>query len=114
MLTFVISLVLSYIYHGFGVTVGYHRLLSHRAFKCPLWLEYLIVSGGYLGFEGSPTSWVSTHRVHHRYTDLEGDPHRPADGFWHAWGTWLIRPKVILSGEQVEQVCPDLWRDPVY
>jgi sn-1 stearoyl-lipid 9-desaturase len=114
MLTFIVALVLSYLYHGYGITVGYHRLLSHRAFKCPTWLEYLIVSGGYLGFEGSPLAWVATHRVHHRYTDEEGDPHRPADGFWHAWGNWLIKPIVNLSGEQIEQVCPDLCRDPLY
>ncbi|HEY9792041.1 MAG TPA: fatty acid desaturase [Candidatus Obscuribacterales bacterium] len=114
MTTFLIAFLLSYLYHGFGVTVGYHRLLSHRSFKCPTWLEYLIVSGGYLGFEGSPVSWVATHRVHHRYTDEEGDPHRPADGFWHAFAGWLVEPKVVMSGQQIEQVCPDLWRDPVY
>jgi fatty-acid desaturase len=114
MTTFFIALVLSYLYHGYGITVGYHRLLSHRSLKVPMWLEYLIVSGGYLCFEGSPISWVATHRVHHRYTDEEGDPHRPADGFWHAWGNWLLQPKVSLSHEQIEQVVPDLCRDNVY
>jgi fatty-acid desaturase len=114
MLTFVIALVLSYLYHGFGITVGYHRLLSHRALKLPLWLEYFIVSGGYLALEGSPIAWVATHRQHHRFTDEDGDPHKPADGFWHAFSGWLVKPKVFISGEQVEQICPDLWRDPVY
>jgi fatty-acid desaturase len=111
---FITVFILSYLYHGFGITVGYHRLLSHRAFKVPAWLEYFIVSGGYLAFEGSPVSWVSTHRVHHRYTDDEGDPHKPADGFWHAYAAWLVKPRVVLSPEQIEQVCPDLCRDPIY
>jgi stearoyl-CoA desaturase (delta-9 desaturase) len=114
MTTFLIIFVLSYLYHGLGITVGYHRLLSHRAFKCPAWLEYFIVSGGYLALEGSPVSWVATHRVHHRYSDREGDPHRPADGFWHAFAGWLYSPIVVLTGEQIEQTVPDLWRDPVY
>lgn len=114
MLTFVIALVLSYLYHGYGITAGYHRLLTHRSFKCPQWLEYLIVSGGYLAFEGSPIAWVCTHRVHHRYTDKMGDPHRPADGFWHSFHMWLIKPKVNFTAEQIEQVCPDLCRDKVY
>lgn len=111
---FITVYILSYLYHGFGITVGYHRLLSHRAFKCPTWLEYFIVSGGYLAFEGSPISWVATHRVHHRFTDEDGDPHRPKDGFWHAYAAWLFKPLVVLSPEQIEQVCPDLSRDPVY
>jgi stearoyl-CoA desaturase (delta-9 desaturase) len=101
-------------YHGMGITVGYHRLLSHRAFKVPRWLEYFIVSGGYLALEGSPVAWVATHRVHHRYSDLEGDPHSPRDGAWHAFAGWLMKPKVSFTGEDIERTVPDLWRDPVY
>jgi fatty-acid desaturase len=114
MVTFLIAFLLSYMYHGFGITVGYHRLLSHRAFKCPRWVEYLIVSGGYLALEGSPVSWVATHRVHHRFSDMEGDPHSPKDGLWHAFAGWLPNPIVRMTGEQIEQTVPDLWRDPVY
>lgn len=114
MLTFWTVFLLSYLYHGMGITVGYHRLLSHRAFKCPRWVEYLIVSGGYLALEGSPVAWVATHRVHHRKSDQPGDPHSPVDGFWHSWAGWLIKPKVTFTGEAIEQTVPDLWRDPVY
>lgn len=114
MITFWVVFLLSYLYHGMGITVGYHRLLSHRAFKCPRWVEYIIVSGGYLALEGSPVAWVATHRVHHRYSDLEGDPHSPKDGFWHSFMGWLTNPKVKFTPEQIEQTVPDLWRDPVY
>jgi fatty-acid desaturase len=114
MTLFFIAFLASYLYHGLGITIGYHRLLSHRAFRCPRWLEYVIVSGGYLAFEGSPVSWVATHRTHHRFTDRDGDPHKPADGFWHSFAGWLVRPKVVLSGQSAEQICPDLWRDKLY
>ena len=112
--TFLVVFLLSYLYHGMGITVGYHRLLSHRALKVPRWLEYFIVSGGYLALEGSPVAWVATHRVHHRYSDLEGDPHSPRDGVWHAFMGWLPNPKERFTGESIEQTVPDLWRDPVY
>lgn len=114
MVTFWVVFLLSYLYHGMGITVGYHRLLSHRALRVPRWLEYLIVSGGYLALEGSPVAWVATHRVHHRYSDSEGDPHSPRDGGWHAFAGWLTKPKERFTGEQIEQTVPDLWRDPVY
>ncbi len=114
MVTFWVVLLLSYIYHGTGITVGYHRLLSHKAFKCPKWVEYFIVSGGYLALEGSPIAWVSTHRQHHRYSDLPGDPHSPMDGVYHAFVGWLPSPIVRLSGHEIEQIVPDLQRDPVY
>jgi fatty-acid desaturase len=111
---FLVFYVIFYIYHAMGITVGYHRLLSHKAFKIPPWLEYFIVSGGYLALEGSPVAWVATHRVHHRYSDMEGDPHSPRDGFWHSFIGWLPKPKEKFTGEQIEQTVPDLWRDPVY
>jgi fatty-acid desaturase len=114
MLTFLVVYIVSYMYHGMGITVGYHRLLSHRAFKCNRFVEYWIVSGGYLALEGSPISWVATHRVHHRFSDMDGDPHSPKDGFWHAFVGWLPNPKVKFTGEQIEQIVPDLMRDPVY
>src|SRR5688572_32646629 len=115
MLTFWIVLLVSYLYHGMGITVGYHRLLSHKALKVPKWLEYLFVSGGYLALEGSPVAWVATHRVHHCYSaESMKDPHTPVDGFWHSWVGWLLQPKVKFTPQDIEQTVPDLWRDPVY
>lgn len=97
-----------------GITLGYHRLLSHRSLKVPLWLEYFIVSGGYLSFEGSPIFWVATHRLHHRYSDKPGDPHSPLDGLWHAFISWMWKPKVLITSEHSRKIVPDLYRDPVY
>lgn len=111
---FLVALLIFYIYHGTGITLGYHRLLSHRSFKVPHWLEYFIVSGGYLCFEGSPIYWVTNHRLHHRYSDQKGDPHSPVDGFWHSYIGWMYKPIVKVSFEQSRLVSPDLYRDRVY
>jgi fatty-acid desaturase len=104
----------SYLYHGLGITLGYHRLLSHRSFKVPVWFEYLLVSGAYLSLEGAPIFWVTTHRLHHRYSDHQGDPHSPKDGFWHAFLGWMSKPLVKITDEDHRTVCPDLFRDPLY
>lgn len=105
----------AYIYHALGITLGYHRLLSHRSFQVPKLLEYIIVSGGYLSCEGSPIFWVATHRLHHRNSDEPGaDPHTPLDGRWHAFVGWMYKPKVFISSEESRKLCPDLYRDPLY
>ncbi|HEY9788570.1 MAG TPA: fatty acid desaturase [Candidatus Obscuribacterales bacterium] len=114
MLLFITIFLTSYLYHGLGITVGYHRILAHRALKVPRLLEYFIVSGGYLCFEGSPIAWVTTHRIHHKTTDKEGDPHSPRNGFWHAFVGWLFDPSYKSNKDQFAIVAPDLRRDPVY
>lgn len=111
---FFLSFFLFHFYHQVGSTLGYHRLLSHRSLSMPKWLEYLIVSGGYLGLEGSPIFWVATHRLHHRYSDMEGDPHTPREGLWHAFIAWMWSPKSAISLEQSQKLVPDLYRDPLY
>jgi fatty-acid desaturase len=74
---------------GLGNTVGYHRMLTHRAFtaKRPVWLFFTLL-GAMHG--GSPIVWVALHRLHHMKSDGEGDPHSPRHGFWHAHCGWLI------------------------
>jgi stearoyl-CoA desaturase (delta-9 desaturase) len=114
MLLFLTVFIVSYLYHGLGITIGYHRLLAHRAVRLPRLIEYLIVSGGYLCFEGSPIAWVATHRVHHRSTDKPGDPHSPLNGFWHSFAGWLFSPEYKTPKDQFPIVVPDLLRDPVY
>ncbi|MBY0547724.1 MAG: fatty acid desaturase [Candidatus Obscuribacterales bacterium] len=112
--TFFAVFVVSYLFHMLGATLGYHRLLSHRSLVVPKWLEYFIVSGGYLALEGSPIFWITTHRLHHRYSDKSGDPHSPLDGFWHAFIRWMSSPAVDISAKDSQQLAPDLYRDPVY
>jgi stearoyl-CoA desaturase (delta-9 desaturase) len=75
---------------GLGMTLGYHRLLTHRAFKTHLWVEYLLVVFGTWNMHGGPIFWAATHRMHHRSADQPGDPHSPHDGaFWSQMGWYL-------------------------
>jgi len=114
MTLFIIVFIVSYLYHGLGITLGYHRLLSHRSFRVPKWFEHFIVMGGYLAFEGSPIFWVTTHRLHHRFSDHDGDPHSPRDGLWHAFLGWMIEPTVRYDSEQSKRLCADLYNDSFY
>ncbi len=112
---FLIAFVLSYTYGVLGISIGYHRGLSHRSFKLPRLLEYFFVMGGYLVFEGGPIFWVASHRLHHRYSDEPGkDPHTPLDGAWHSFLGWMSKPVVKISEDQYRLIVPDLYRDPFY
>ncbi|WCJ40542.1 fatty acid desaturase 5 [Euphorbia peplus] len=73
-----------------GITLSFHRNLSHRSFKIPKWLEYSFAYCGAQALQGSPTDWVSTHRYHHQHCDSERDPHSPTAGFWHSHISWLF------------------------
>lgn len=114
MTLFLVTFAVSYLYHGLGITLGYHRLLSHRSYKVPKWFEHFLVMGGYLALEGSPIFWVTTHRLHHKYSDQPGDPHSPRDGLWHSFLGWMISPRVSYTEAESRRLCPDLYQDPVY
>src|SRR5262245_42852336 len=75
-----IALALLWISGGWGIGMGYHRLLTHRAYRTPKWIEYLLAVCGSLALQGGPLFWVSTHRMHHQNADSAGDPHSPHDG----------------------------------
>jgi stearoyl-CoA desaturase (delta-9 desaturase) len=90
-------LVVGYLICGFGVTVGYHRLLTHRAFQTYPAVQYAFAVMGSLGLQGSVLDWVADHRKHHAHADEEGDPHSPhvghgsgLRGLWHAHTGWLF------------------------
>ncbi|MGH9553961.1 MAG: hypothetical protein ACRD3W_31575, partial [Terriglobales bacterium] len=73
--SFTVWFFVFYLYHGLGITLGYHRLLTHKGLKVPRWLMYLIVSGGYFCLMSSPIVLVGVHRLHHQKSDQPGDPH---------------------------------------
>lgn len=79
-----------YIPCSLGVTVGYHRMLTHQGFKAPEWLRGLFLVLGVMAFEGQPIVWTATHIKHHAHSDEEDDPHSPIHGFWHAHMGWLF------------------------
>ncbi len=86
-----------YLITGFGITVGFHRLLTHRSFATRPWLERTFAVAGSMAVEGPVISWVADHRKHHAHSDVEGDPHSPhlestpLRGLWHAHVGWLWR-----------------------
>ncbi len=90
-------LAVMYLITAVGVTVGYHRLLTHRAFATYPWMERTFAVMGSLSVQGSVMDWVADHRKHHAHTDKEGDPHSPhvghgsgLAGLWHAHVGWLL------------------------
>ncbi len=113
MAEFLVAFFLFYLWNGMGITIGYHRLLSHRAFKCSKAYEYFWVAGGYMTYQGSPIWWSAIHRAHHRYSDTALDPHSPRFGIAHALYGWLMEGKYPQHIDPNLQ-CKDLVDDPIY
>jgi stearoyl-CoA desaturase (delta-9 desaturase) len=103
-----------YVIAGMGITVGYHRLLTHRSFHVSRPLEYLFTMCGLMANEGGPIRWVSNHRRHHTHSDEPGDPHSPKNGFWWSHMRWWSYDDEVADGpvENLHNV-KDLVRDPV-
>ncbi len=100
---------------GLGICVGYHRLLTHRSFKCPRAIEYGLALLGSLSMEGGPIDWVAHHRQHHQYPDQHGDPHSARQGFWWSHLIWMFwTPSEESWGEITRRYAPDLLRIPFY
>jgi sn-1 stearoyl-lipid 9-desaturase len=98
-----------------GIGIGYHRLLTHRGFRCPKWLEHSLAVCGTLALEGGPIFWVGIHRMHHQLTDKEGDPHSPRDGKWWSHMGWILTGEPLHQAtEELAPYVPDLRRDRFY
>jgi stearoyl-CoA desaturase (delta-9 desaturase) len=96
-----------------GIGMTYHRLLTHRGYRVPRWLEIFLTACGTLALEGGPIFWVATHRVHHQHSDHDGDPHTPRDGAWWAHAGWIITGRALHSETALlGRYAPDLTRDP--
>jgi fatty-acid desaturase len=95
-----------------GIGMCYHRLLTHRGYQVPKWLEHAMAVCATLALEGGPIFWVSTHRVHHQLSDQEGDPHTPRDGAWWAHTGWILFGEALHAQTEIlERYSPDLSRD---
>jgi len=100
---------------GLGISLGYHRLHTHRSYKVPLWLEYFFAFCGTLTLEGGPIFWVATHRIHHQKADLPGDPHSPHDGPWWAHVGWILFGEAKHNNTRLmAKYAPDLAKDRFY
>ena len=100
-----------YLLAGFGVTLGYHRLLTHRSFKTSKAVEYLLTLLGALAAQGGPLQWVAVHRLHHRHSDTDEDPHSPRHGFWWAHLLWWMPYAPAMDDQtRYRRYVPDLDR----
>ena len=110
-----------YLAFGLGVTVGFHRLFTHRSFKTKPWLRFTFAALGSAAIEGPVISWVADHRKHHAFSDKEGDPHSPhvghghgirgaLAGLAHAHVGWLF---IHTQRGAKRRYAPDLMADPV-
>jgi stearoyl-CoA desaturase (delta-9 desaturase) len=110
-----------YLLTGLGITVGFHRHLTHRAFKTHGWLHGLLAILGSAAIEGPVISWVADHRKHHAFSDREGDPHSPHVDHGHGWGGalrglahahvgWIF---IHTQRGNRERFAPDLVKDPI-
>jgi fatty-acid desaturase len=104
-----------YVLTALGVTIGYHRKLTHHSFKSPRWVDHALAVLGLLAGEGPPIFWVAHHRKHHKFSDQEGDPHSPRDGAWWSHMLWLLPKKSGLRlGSMYGKRASDLVKDPFY
>ena len=108
-----------YLLTAVGITVGFHRLLTHRSFQTSGRLEHLFAVLGSMAVQGPVIAWVADHRKHHAHTDVEGDPHSPHvghdgglrgvfAGLWHAHAGWLMSNQ---GRADWNRFAPDLYED---
>lgn len=109
-----------YLITGLAVTVGFHRLLTHRSFQTPKWVEYTFAILGSMSVQGPVNTWVADHRKHHAHTDKPGDPHSPhvghgdglkgvIGGLWHAHIGWSMSEHGRADERRYAR---DLYEDP--
>jgi stearoyl-CoA desaturase (delta-9 desaturase) len=109
-----------YMATGLGITVGFHRLLTHRSFKTKTWVRATFAAMGSAAIEGPVIAWVADHRKHHAFSDQEGDPHSPHVDHGRGWGGalrglahahvgWLF---LHTQRGSKERYAPDLIKDP--
>jgi len=110
-----------YALSGMGITVGYHRLLTHRSFETSRWMRAVFAVLGSTALEGPVIKWVANHRMHHAFADEPGDPHSPhvaprpgalgaLSGLWHAHAGWMFGGS---HRAEPQRFAPDLLQDPV-
>ncbi len=106
-----VAVFLHWLTGGLGITLGYHRLITHRSFQTPKWLEYVLLFCGTLACH-RPLNWVAIHRMHHEHADMPEDPHDINRGFWWAHVGWVLHR--LPCERHIPRYTKDIARDPVY
>ncbi len=101
-----------YLFGTLGINIGYHRLLTHRGFVCPPWLEHCLTILGVCCWQGSPINWVAIHRMHHQHSDDADDPHSPLKNFfWSHMGWFMMVSPSVWNISTYDRYARDLLRD---
>ena len=112
---FAIAVFMYWLCTGLGISMGYHRLHTHRSYQVPRWLEYFFAFCGALTLEGGPIFWVAVHRLHHQFSDLPGDPHSPRDGAWWSHMGWILLGETNHNNTRMmSKYAPDLAKHRFY
>lgn len=111
-----VAIFLHWLLGSIGICLAYHRLLTHRSFQIPKWLEYVVATIGALAMQGGPIFWVGSHRQHHAHPEDEyKDPYSAKQGFLWSHILWLFyHKKEFFDREIYQKYAPDLARDPYY
>lgn len=111
-----VMVLLHWLFGGIGICLGYHRLLTHRSFQVPQWLEYAIALLGAFALQGGPLFWVGGHRKHHLHTeDWDLDPYSAKRGFWWSHMLWIFYPSPeSFDAKQYRRWVPDLDKHRFY
>lgn len=111
----VAALITWWIAGSWGIGMGYHRLLTHRGFKTSKAVEYFLSLCGTLGLQSGAINWVTTHRIHHGFTETDKDPHSPRNGTYWAHMGWIMRGTAQNQDEATQwRYSPDLMKDKVH
>jgi stearoyl-CoA desaturase (delta-9 desaturase) len=106
------ALITWWIASSWGIGIGYHRLFTHRGFRAPMWLQYFLATCGSLALQSGPISWVTTHRIHHAFTETDKDPHSPMNGTYWSHIGWIFRGTAQgHSQATLQRYSPDLTKD---
>lgn len=97
---------------GLGITLGFHRLVAHRSFSTPKFLEYFLVFCGTLACQGGVIRWVGLHRIHHQHSDTPLDPHDSNQGFWWSHMGWMLHN--LPAENDIERYTKDINNQPFY
>ncbi len=105
-------LIGNWIVGSLGIGLGYHRLLTHRSFKAPKWLEYTLTTFGAMAIQDEAHKWVATHRIHHKFVETDQDPHSTRPGFWWAHIGWIVNGTAKTTTARLcKKYVPDLVKD---
>ncbi|MBD3880996.1 fatty acid desaturase [Phormidium tenue FACHB-886] len=107
-----VAVFLHWLTIGLGISLGFHRLATHRSFKVPRALEYFFILCGTLAGQGAVLGWVGYHRMHHLHSDQAADPHDSTQGFWWSHIAWLMHD--VPAKTELKRLTKDVYDDPFY